>query len=200
MTPTPVPPTTAASAVSAILIPDRDQFQISPLVRITLLGLYIGLTIPLPFLAQVTAAPVPPWALAIGLVLGLVILIGVLAERVTVDSEGIAVGYPAWVNWWRSGWSLPWSEITALKPRTTGQGGLVYYFTTKDRDRAYLLPMRVVGFARLVRYVEAKTAIDTRDVKPLAQPWMYVILLGCTLVLLLLDSWTIVTALSLGAI
>jgi hypothetical protein len=138
--------------------------------------------------------------LAIGLVLGLVILIGVLSERVTVDMEGITVGYPAWVSGWRSGWSLAWSEITALKPRTTGQGGLVYYFVTTARDRAYLLPMRVVGFARLVRYVEAKTAIDTRDVKPLAQPWMYLILLGCTLVLLAFDSWTIATALSLGTI
>jgi hypothetical protein len=198
MTPPPIQPLTPA--VTSTPLPDRDQFQISPLVRITLLGLYISLTIPLPFLSQLTAAPVPPWALAIGLVLGLVILIGVLSERVTVDMEGITVGYPAWVSGWRSGWSLAWSEITALKPRTTGQGGLVYYFVTTARDRAYLLPMRVVGFARLVRYVEAKTAIDTRDVKPLAQPWMYLILLGCTLVLLAFDSWTIATALSLGTI
>ncbi|NJN61081.1 MAG: hypothetical protein HC795_05705 [Coleofasciculaceae cyanobacterium RL_1_1] len=189
-----------APAVPSTPLPDRDQFQISPLVRITLLGLYISLTIPLPFLAQLTAAPVPPWALAIGLVLGLVILVGVLSEQVTVDMEGITVGYPAWIRGWRSGWSLPWSEITALKPRTTGQGGLVYYFVTKARDRAYLLPMRVVGFARLVRYVEAKTAINTRDVKPLAQPWMYLILLGCTLVLLAFDSWTIGVALSLGTV
>jgi len=182
-------------------LPDSDSFQISPLVRLTLIGLYIGLTVPLPFLARVTDAPVPPAALAIGLAIGLVILLGVLAERVTVDDEGIAVGYPAWVpSWFRSGWSLPWSQIDALKPRSTGQGGLVYYFVTPERDRAYLLPMRVVGFARLVRYVEAKTAIDTRDVKPLAQPWMYLILLGFTLLLLLLDSWAIVNALSLGKI
>lgn len=198
MTPPPIQP--LAPAVPSTPLPDRDQFQISPLVRITLLGLYISLTIPLPFLAQLTAAPVPPWALAIGLVLGLVILVGVLSEQVTVDMEGITVGYPAWIRGWRSGWSLPWSEITALKPRTTGQGGLVYYFVTKARDRAYLLPMRVVGFARLVRYVEAKTAINTRDVKPLAQPWMYLILLGCTLVLLAFDSWTIGVALSLGTV
>ncbi|MGD1902589.1 MAG: hypothetical protein ACFB9N_10170 [Geitlerinemataceae cyanobacterium] len=190
----PAPPSTEA-------LPDSDAFQTSPLVRLTLVGLYIGLTVPLPFLAQVTDAPVPPVALAIGLVFGLVILLGALAERVTVDGEGIAVGYPGWVpSWFRSGWSLPWSQIAALKPRSTGQGGLVYYFVTPERDRAYLLPMRVVGFARLVNYVEAKTAIDTTAVKPLAQPWMYLILLGFTLALLLLDSWAIVTAVSLGKI
>jgi hypothetical protein len=45
--------------------------------------------------------------------------------------------------------------------------------------------------------VEAKTGIDTRDVRPLSQPWMYLILLLCTLLLLLVDAWTIVTAVSL---
>ena len=57
--------------------------------------------------------------------------------------------------------------------------------------------MRVVGFTRLVKIVEERTGIDTRDVLPLAQPWMYVILLVFTLLLLLMDSWTIYTALSL---
>ncbi|NBD34180.1 MAG: hypothetical protein GVY17_14740, partial [Cyanobacteria bacterium] len=94
----------------------------------------------------------------------------------------------------QKGWSLPWTEIEQLKLRTTGQGGLVYYFVTSGRDRAYLLPMRVAGFARLVQKVEEKTGIDTSDVRPLAQPWMYFILLGFTLLLLLVDTWTIWTA------
>ena len=41
--------------------------------------------------------------------------------------------------------------------RTTGQGGLVYYFITVERDRAYLLPMRIAGFAKMVGIVEEKT-------------------------------------------
>lgn len=77
--------------------------------------------------------------------------------------------------------------------RTTGQGGLVYYFIDRASDRAYLLPMRVAGFARLVEIVQQKTGIDTRDVKPLSQPWMYFILLGCTFLLLLTDAWVIFT-------
>jgi hypothetical protein len=58
----------------------------------------------------------------------------------------------------------------------------------------------VVGFARLVKLVEAHTGIDTTDVRPLAQPWMYLILLGFTLLLLLVDGWTIWTALTQGLI
>ena len=171
-------------------------FQLSPLIRITLLSLYVALTIPLPFLAQVTAAPVPPGLLFVGIGLGAIALYAVLSERVILDDRGIQVTYPGWVpSFFRKGWLLPWSEVKELKPRTTGQGGLVYYFLSQSGN-AYLLPMRVAGFAKLVRDVQAKTGIDTTDVKPLAQPWMYLILLGFTLLLLLVDAWTIMTALA----
>jgi len=117
-----------------------------------------------------------------------VALYGALSEQVILDDRGIQVTYAKWVpRFFRSGWYLSWSEVKALKPRTTGQGGLVYYFLSES-GQGYLLPMRVAGFAQLVRLVEAKTAIDTTDVRPLAQPWMYLILLGLTLLLLLVDA------------
>lgn len=171
-------------------------FRLSPLIRITLLSLYTALTIPLPFLAQVTEAPIPPALLFVGLGLGAVLLYAVLSERVILDDQGIQVTYPGWVpRFFRPGWSLAWSEVKELKPRTTGQGGLVYYFLSKE-GKAYLLPMRVSGFAKFVAQVQAKTGIDTTDVIPLAQPWMYFILLGFTLLLLLVDVWTISTAIT----
>ncbi len=174
-------------------------FRLSPLIRITLLTLYVALTVPLPFLAQVTNAPVSPNLLWVGIGIGLVGLYGVLTERVITDDQGIKVAYATWVpRFFRKGWSLPWSEVTQLKPRSTGQGGLVYYFLTPE-GKAYLLPMRVAGFARLVNLVQAKTGIDTTDVYPLAQPWMYMILFVFTLLLLLVDGWTIATALTLGS-
>jgi hypothetical protein len=178
----------------AIAQNQTDSFNVSPLIRLTLMCLYIGLTVPLPFLSKATSAPVPAWLLWIGIGLGAIALHGALSEQVTVDNEGISVAYPTWVpRFFRKGWHLAWSEIKDLKVRTTGQGGLVYYFVSES-DRGYLLPMRVVGFARLVRFVTAKTGIDTTDVRPLSQPWMYLILLGCSLLLLLVDAWTIWTA------
>ncbi|MGI0491287.1 hypothetical protein ACN4EG_05710 [Alkalinema pantanalense CENA528] len=168
-----------------------DTFRISPLIRGTLLSLYAALTIPLPFLAELTQAPVPATWLWVGLGLGAIALYGALSERVVVDAQGVQVTYPAWVPpVFRKGWQLAWGEIAALKPRSTGQGGLVYYFVTRSGE-GFLLPMRIVGFARFVRRVQAETGIDTRDVKPLSQPWMYVILLVFTLFLLLIDVWTI---------
>ncbi len=169
-------------------------FRLSPLIRITLLSLYFALTLPLPFLSQVTQAPVTPGMLAVALVLGAIALYAALTERVIVDEEKIQVCYPQWVpSFFRKGWSLPWAEVKALKPRTTGQGGIVYYFLNNS-GQGYLLPMRVSGFAKLVKIVEEKTGIDTTDVRPLSQPWMYFILLGLTLFLLLVDAWTIAAA------
>lgn len=169
-------------------------FRLSAIVRLTLLLLYVALTVPLPFLAQVTQANVPPNLLWVGMGLGAIVLYAALSERVIVDDEKIQVTYPGWVpRFFRRSWELPWSEVTALKPRSTGQGGLVYYFLSRS-GQAYLLPMRVAGFARLVALVQSKTGIDTGDVRPLSQPWMYLILLICTLLLLTIDAWTIWTA------
>ena len=189
----------AAESTHSSVPTTSETFRLSPIVRITLLSLYVALTAPLPILAQVTHAPVPPTLLALGLLLGAIALFAALSERVIVDKSGIRVTYPVWVpGFFRRGWQLNWSEIQALKPRSTGQGGLVYYFVSQEQ-KAYLLPMRVAGFARLVRRVEQETGIDTTDVRPLAQPWMYLILFGLTSLLLLVDAWVFWTA-STGAI
>lgn len=172
------------------------RFRLSPLIRLTLTSLYIALTLPLPFLAKATSAPIPPILLWIGIALGLVALWGALSERVILDEEKISVVYPRWIpQFFRRGWSLSWQEITNLKLKTTGQGGLVYYFVSSQSEEAYLLPMRVAGFATLVKIVAEKTGIDTSDIRPLSQPWMYLILLIFTIFLLLIDGWTIMTAL-----
>lgn len=127
--------------------------------------------------------------------MGFIVLAGALSERVIVDENTIKVTYPSWVpSFLCKGWSLPWSEIKDLKLRTTSQGGLVYYFISRDAQTAYLLPMRIAGFSRLVNIVTEKTEIDTTDVRPLSQPWIYLILLLLTLFLIIVDSWTIATA------
>jgi hypothetical protein len=89
--------------------------------------------------------------------------------------------------------------VKDLRARSTGQGGLVYYFVSDENgeEKGYLLPMRVAGFARLVNLVEKYTNIETKDVKPLSQPWMYLFLLVLTGFLALVDTWAIVAAKSM---
>ena len=154
---------------------------------------------PLPFLADFTDAPVPSWLLWIVIALGAIAIYAALSERVVLDDEQIQVTYPNWVpKFFRKGWSLSWNEIDNLKMRTTGQGGMVYYFTSTTADKAYLLPMRVAGFNRMVNLVTEKTGIDTVDIRPLAQPWMYLILFICTMILWFLDGWTIWTVIHIS--
>jgi hypothetical protein len=175
-----------------------QTYRISPLIWITLLGLYLTLMVPLPLLAKTTAAPVAPGWLIAGIVFGGVVLLATLSEQVHLDQTGLAVRYPGWVpGWFRRGWALSWSDVQELKPRSTSQGGLVYYLVSTS-GQAFLVPTRVVGFARMVQQIQQQTGIDTSCVRPLAQPWMYGILLGFTLLMGLMDTWVIATALGTG--
>jgi hypothetical protein len=174
-----------------------QRFRISPLIRITLTLFYIALLLPLPFLAAMTGGA-SPQLLSAGLGLGFVLLQGALAQQVTTDDREIRVEYPKWVpGFLVKGWSLPWTEIQALKMRTTGQGGLVYYFVDRQQQ-GYLLPMRAAGFAKLTEIIADRTTLDLQDVRPLSQPWMYFILAGLTLLLLAIDAWAIQVSLTPG--
>jgi hypothetical protein len=178
--------------------PQPQVFRLSPLIRWTLILLYIALTLPLPILAQATAASISPRLLWLGLGIGGVLIYGALQERLEVDETGLQLRYPRWINWlYRRQWSLPWAAIQTIKSRTTGQGGLVYYLVSTTGE-GYLLPMRIAGFAALTRVIQQQTTLDMQDVRPLAQPWMYLILLGCTLLLLLVDASVYAMVLPMG--
>jgi C4-dicarboxylate transporter len=51
--------------------------------------------------------------------------------------------------------------------------------------------MRVTGFAAMTRQIQAKTGLDLSTAKPLAQVWMYGLLLAVSLLLGLFDAWAI---------
>ncbi|HEY9910072.1 MAG TPA: hypothetical protein V6D18_20960, partial [Thermosynechococcaceae cyanobacterium] len=48
-------------------------FRLSAIVRLTLLLLYVALTVPLPFLANVTQSTIPPNLLWVGIGLGAIV-------------------------------------------------------------------------------------------------------------------------------
>lgn len=172
-------------------------YRISPLIRYSLWLLYFALVVPLPILAKVNqVGAVTQGSLYVGLGLGVVALAAALSEQVYLSATGMEIRYPQWVpTWFRQGWALTWPEITAIKPRRTGQGGLVYYLITPSGS-AQLLPMRVAGFAQMTRTIEDQTGLKMVAVKPLAQVWMYGMLLGFGLLLALADVWILWTGIS----
>ena len=166
-------------------------FHISPLIRLALWSFYGTLTLPLPLLAFQQGHAVSAWITVAGIGLGAIALYAALSEQVHLDDDAIAVVYPHWVpQWFRRSWTIPWAEIQDIKARTTGQGGLVYYLIRNSQE-AYLLPMRVAGFAKMTRIVQTQTGLDLAMSKPLAQVWMYGLLLGTSVLLGFTDAWVI---------
>ena len=160
-----------------------ERFGLSPLIRFTLVSLYGALVLPLPLLAPAESR----WLMVAGLLLGLVLVIGLLSERVETDAEGIQVRYPAWIRWlFRRGWSMPWQDIRALVPVGTSQGGTVYYLKAADL-RHQLLPQRIERFDRFLALLREHTSVSTAGIGRLTPPWTYQVLLGLAILMVLAE-------------
>jgi hypothetical protein len=150
----------------------------APLIRFTLLGLYLALVLPLPLLAPEPLRQ-PLWLACIA---GLVLVVAITSERVELDGQGLRVGHPGWCAWLlRRGWQLPWSHITALTPVTTSQEGRVYYVrsaATEDgrSGAAWLLPQRVARFDDFLERFSIATGLSTKGIGRISPPWTYQLL------------------------
>ena len=160
-----------------------ERFGLSPLIRFTLISLYVALVLPLPLLAP---AVLQGW-MSVGLVLGLVLVLGLLSERVETDEEGLRVCYPAWIGWLlRRGWSLAWSDIRALVPVGTSQGGTVYYVKAANL-RHQLLPQRIERFDRFLALLQERSAVNTAGIGRLTPPWTYQLLAGLAVLMVVAE-------------
>ena len=149
-----------------------ERFGLSPLIRFTLISLYVALVLPLPLLAT---AELRGWMSA-GLVLGLLLVWGLLSEQVETDADGIRVRYPAWIGWlFRRGWSLAWHDIRALVPVGTSQGGTVYYVKAVNLKHQ-LLPQRIERFDRFLVLLQERSGVNTSGIGRLTPPWTYQVL------------------------
>ena len=162
----------------------RHIYPMAPLIRLTLLGLYLCLVVPL--------APLAPAPLATGLLLaalaGLILVLAITSERVALSAEGIEVGHPPWCSWvLRRGWSLPWGAVHSLTPVATSQGGRVYYVRAPSLQAAYLLPQRVARFEEFLAAFSSLSGVDTRGIARISPPWTYRLLAVLVLVMLLAE-------------
>ncbi|TVS06980.1 MAG: hypothetical protein EA413_02330 [Cyanobium sp. PLM2.Bin73] len=140
----------------------------APVIRFTLISLYLALVLPLPWQAPQALRA----ALWLAVVLGLVLVLAITSEQVEVDSSGIRVGHPAWCGWWlRRGWQLSWSSLTAITPVTTSQGGRVYYL--RSGDGSFLLPQRVARFPEFLEQLASHSGLDTSGIGRISPPWTY---------------------------
>jgi hypothetical protein len=152
-----------------------QRYPMAPLIRFTLLTLYLSLVLPLPVLAPL-ALKLP---LLVAALSGLVLVLAITSERVELDERELRVGHPPWCSWLlRRGWSLPWSRITALTPVTTSQGGRVFYVRSGTgagnlSGPAWLLPQRVARFEDFLARFSAATGLPTSAIGRISPPWTY---------------------------
>ncbi|MGQ9838306.1 MAG: hypothetical protein ACUVRV_10155 [Cyanobacteriota bacterium] len=164
-------------------------FPFSPLIRYALQALYWALVLPLPLLLFRQADPVWVGSLLVALLIGWGLLLGSLSQQVNIDSQGMRATYPSWVPaFLRQEWQVQWLDVERVEPRSTSQGGMVYYLVTQAGDRV-LLPMRVAHFRRLLAEVEKHTGLKMGTLRPYVQPWMYGLLGLCAFLLL---AWDVV--------
>ena len=144
----------------------------APLIRGTLLTLYLALVLPLPALAP---EPLRPWLLA-ALPLGLTVVLAISSERVELDAQGLRLSHPAWCSWWlRRGWALRWDQVRGLTPVTTSQGGRVFYVRTEDGS-AFLLPQRVQAFEDFLNRFSERSGLPTGSIGRISPAWTYQLL------------------------
>ena len=153
----------------------------APLIRFTLIGLYLALVLPLPLLAPSGLAVI----LLIALALGMVVVLALTSEIVQLDTEVISVGYPTWCRWLlRRGWSLRLDHVGGLTPVGTSQGGRVFYVRQQGGGQAFLLPQRIARFDDFLMRLAAATGIDTSSVERLTPAWTYQLLAVLSLLML----------------
>ena len=155
------------------------QYGMAPLIRGTLVGLYLALVLPLPVLASGGLRAL----LAIAVPLGLLLVLAITSETVTVAPQGLALGHPRWCGWWlRRGWSLDWNEITGLTAVATSQGGRVYYL--RSPKGSFLLPQRLARFSDFLAQLQHYSGLDTKAIGRISPPWTYQLLAGLTALML----------------
>jgi len=151
-------------------------YAMAPLIRGTLVLLYLALVLPLPALAP---ADLRPWLLA-ALPLGLAVVIAISSEQVELDSQGLRLCHPRWCRWWlRRGWELRWDQVEGLTPVATSQGGRVFYVRIRAGALAgtsVLLPQRLARFDDFLARFGQYTGLDTSAIGRISPPWTYQLL------------------------
>jgi hypothetical protein len=141
-----------------------------PLIRGTLVALYLALVLPLPVLAP-AGLKLP---LALALPVGGLLVLAITSEQVRWDPRTLQVGPAPWCRWLlgRRGWQIDWETITAIVPVGTSQGGRVYYFRCRNGE-AWLLPQRITDLEGFIAQISRATGLDTGPISRLTPPWTY---------------------------
>ena len=158
-----------------------EKFNTLFSVKISLISLYLALTIPLPFIANERLK-----ILSIVLfVLGLFLIFNITNDYVETSTQKITYKSSFLSKTFgKKNWEIFWTDIKFIKSLPTSQGSKVYYFIT-NKDENYLLPQRLENFEKILLLITEKTGLNVESVSYISPLWTYKLLTFLSLLMIL---------------
>ena len=149
-----------------------EKFKTLFFVKISLISLYLALTIPIPFLSIDKLRVFSIFLFFLGLYL----IINITSEYVETCNTKISYK-TSFVSkiLGRKNWEVSWKDIKAIKTLPTSQGSKVFYFHTNRGDN-FLIPQRVENLEKFLLIITRKTDIATNKMSYISPLWTYKLL------------------------
>ena len=158
-----------------------EKFKTLFFVKISLIALYLALTIPIPFISN-QELKIPSIIL---FVLGLYSIINITSDIVETCKDKISYK-TSFISkiLGRRNWEIYWKDINLIKSLPTSQGSKVYYLKTNE-DKNFLLPQRLENFERFKCIIHENTKINIDEISHLSPLWTYKLLTFISLIMII---------------
>tara|TARA_B100001989_G_scaffold226317_1_gene181857 strand:- start:40 stop:546 length:507 start_codon:yes stop_codon:yes gene_type:complete len=149
-----------------------EKFKTLFFVKISLVSLYLALTIPIPFISIDNLKIIS----IISFVLGLYLIINITSDYVETCNNKISYK-SSFISkiLGKKNWEISWKDIKLIKSLPTSQGSKVYYFNTYQGEN-YLVPQRLENFEKFLLSVSKNTGIAIDEVSYISPQWTYKLL------------------------
>ena len=149
-----------------------EKFKTIFYVKSSLISLYLGLTIPIPFISIYQLKVIS----IILFFLGLYLIINITSDHVETCNNKISYK-TSFISriFGRKNWEIFWKDIKLIKSLPTSQGSKVYYFNT-NKGENFLLPQRVENFEKFLVIVSKNTGISINEISYISPLWTYKLL------------------------
>jgi len=149
-----------------------EKFKTLFFVKISLISLYLALTIPIPFISSQELKIIS----IIVFLFGLFLIISITNDYVETNDQKISykTNFISEI-FGKKSWEVFWKDIKLIKSSPTSQGSKVYYFVTYE-DKNYLMPQRVENYEEFLILISEKTGLDVNGISYISPLWTYKLL------------------------
>ena len=149
-----------------------EKFKTLFFVKISLISLYLALTIPIPFISidKLRIISITTFFL------GLFFIFNITSDYVETCNNKISykTSFISKVLG-RKNWEIAWKDIKSIKSLPTSQGSKVYYFNTHEGNN-FLFPQRLENFEKFLSIIYKNTNINISELSYISPLWTYKLL------------------------